>query len=119
MDVSPCHTVSAEKFDDSEVRFETFRSGGKGGQHVNKVETGVRAVHVPTDISVVCTEERSQHMNKLTALKRLREVVESRNAAREASAKSENRLEHTKITRGNPVRVYEGIEFNRIHTEGL
>ena len=42
------------------VRFETFCSGGKGGQHVNKVETGVRIIHVPTGISVVSTEARSQ-----------------------------------------------------------
>ena len=116
VDVSLCHAVAVEReeFDESEVRFETFRSGGKGGQHVNKVETGVRAIHVPTDISVVCTEERSQHMNKQTALKRLREAVASRNAAREASVKSENRLEHTRIERGNPVRVYERMEFRRV-----
>ena len=116
VDVSLCHAVSVEckKFDESDVRFETFRSGGKGGQHVNKVETGVRAVHVPTGISAICTEERSQHMNKQTALKRLREAVESRIAAREASVKSKNRLEHTRIERGNPVRVYEGMDFRRV-----
>ena len=116
VDVSLCHEVSVEceKFDESEVRFETFRSGGKGGQHVNKVETGVRAIHIPTGISVVCTEERSQHLNKLTALKRLREVIESNITAQEASVRSDNRLEHTRIERGNPVRVYEGMDFRRV-----
>ena len=53
------------------VRFETFRSGGKGGQNVNKVETGVRAIHIPTGTAVVSTEARSQHMNKQIALNRL------------------------------------------------
>ena len=53
-------------------------------------------------------------MNKQTALKRLREALESRIAAREASAKSEDRLEHTRIERGNPVRVYEGMDFRRV-----
>ena len=116
VDISLCHiaSVECEKFDESDVRFETFRSGGKGGQNVNKVETGVRAVHVPTGISTVCTDERSQHINKQVALKRLCEAVESHSAAREASAKSENRLEHTRIERGNPVRVYEGMDFRRV-----
>ena len=50
------------------LRFETFRSGGKGGQNVNKVETGVRVIHIPTGISVVSTEARSQHMNKKLAV---------------------------------------------------
>jgi len=114
VDVSPCHKAECENFDESEVRIETFRSGGKGGQHVNKVETGVRAVHIPTGISAVCTDERSQHVNKQTALKRLRETLESSNAAYEASAKSENRMEHTRIKRGNPLRVYEGMDFCRV-----
>jgi peptide chain release factor len=111
VDVSVCHNAETEGFDENSVRFETFRSGGHGGQHVNKVETGVRAIHVPTGIAVVCTDERSQHINKRTALERLREAVDSLNASREASAKSENRLEHSRITRGNPVRVYRDMEF--------
>ena len=116
VDISLCHTVSVEckKFDESEIRFETFRSSGKGGQHVNKVETGVRAIHISTGISVACTEERSQHINKQIAIKRLCELIESRNTAHMASAKSENRLEHTRIERGNPVRVYEGMDFRLI-----
>jgi peptide chain release factor len=112
VDVSVCHNAETEGFDEDSVRFETFRSGGRGGQNVNKVETGVRAIHVPTGISVICTDERSQHINKRTALKRLREAVDSLNASREASAKSKNRLEHSRITRGDPVRVYRGMEFS-------
>ena len=112
VDVSVCHYAEVDGFDEDSVRFETFRSGGHGGQHVNKVETGVRAIHVPTGISVICTDERSQHINRRTALERLREAVDSLNASREASAKSENRLEHTRITRGNPVRIYRGMEFS-------
>ena len=111
VDVSVCHNAETEDFDEDSVRIETFRSSGHGGQNVNKVETGVRAIHVPTGISVICTDERSQHMNRRTAFKRLREAVESINASRKASAKSENRMEHTRIKRGNPLRVYEGMEF--------
>jgi peptide chain release factor len=115
VDISVCHSAIVDDFTEDSVRFETFRSGGHGGQHVNKVETGVRAIHIPTGISVICTDERSQYTNKKTALKRLRDAVESLNASREASAKSEDRLEHTKITRGNPIRVYKGMEFSLVN----
>ena len=111
VDVSVCYNAEMEGFYESSVRFETFRSGGRGGQNVNKVETGVRAAHVPTGISVICTDERSQFINRRTALARLREAVASLNASREAAAKSKNRLEHSRITRGDPVRVYRGMEF--------
>jgi protein subunit release factor B len=62
-----------------ECEIETFRSGGPGGQHVNKVETGVRLKHLPTGIVVTCREERSQYRNRMTCLGKLREEVERLN----------------------------------------
>jgi protein subunit release factor B len=62
-----------------ECEVETFRAGGPGGQHVNKVETGVRLRHLPSGVVVTCREERSQHRNKATALGKLREAVERLN----------------------------------------
>ena len=62
-----------------ECEVETFRSGGPGGQHVNKVETGVRLTHNPSGVVVTCREERSQHRNKSACLKKLRERVERLN----------------------------------------
>ena len=62
-----------------ECEVETFRSGGPGGQHVNKVETGVRLTHKPSGVVVTCREERSQHRNKSACLKKLRERVERLN----------------------------------------
>lgn len=96
---------------DDSYRVEAFRSGGKGGQHVNKVETGIRVIHISTGITVTCTEERSQYANKQKALKRLREILAVKE--QEAADHQVNQAwrEHTKIVRGNPVRVYEGMEF--------
>ncbi len=63
----------------SQCRVETFMSGGKGGQHQNRTESGVRLVHIPTGIVVTSREERSQYRNKSIALQRLREKLEERN----------------------------------------
>lgn len=95
------------------VRFETFRSGGKGGQNVNKVETGVRVIHLPTGISVVSTEARSQHMNKRLAMNRLCCILADMNGKNAQKEKNLAWMEHARLERGNPVRVYEGMGFRR------
>ena len=98
---------------DMKLRFETFRSKGKGGQHVNKVETGVRVIHVPTGISVVSTEARSQHMNKKLAMNRLCDILADMELENRQKEKELAWLEHTRLERGNPVRIYEGMQFIR------
>ena len=98
---------------DMKLRFETFRSKGKGGQHVNKVETGVRVIHIPTGISVVSTEARSQHMNKKLAINRLCDILSEKNLENRQKEKELAWLEHTRLERGNPVRIYEGMKFIR------
>ena len=95
------------------LRFETFRSGGKGGQNVNKVETGVRVIHIPTGISVVSTEARSQHTNKKLAVNRLCDILAERNMESGRKEKELAWLEHNRLERGNPVRIYEGGNFVR------
>ena len=63
----------------AQCRVDTFTSGGKGGQHQNRTESGVRLFHLPTGLTTSSREERSQHRNKAIALARLRERLEERN----------------------------------------
>lgn len=114
IDVSVCGRPEKLEFDEAQVRFETFRSGGRGGQHVNKTESGVRAVHIPNGLAAISTDERSQRMNKITALMRLRGEILRRNAEAGAKVKGLNRMEHLRIERGNPVRTYVGIDFELV-----
>jgi peptide chain release factor len=106
--------VKTDKFDPEQVVLTTFRSGGKGGQNVNKVETGVRAIYLLTGQAVVCTEERSQYANKQKALNRLQELVKQKNQQKEADAKNDNWRCHTSLQRGNAGVWFEGTEFRKI-----
>ena len=100
--------VSTDVFSPGDVRFETSRASGPGGQYVNKTETAVRAVHVPTGKSVTAREERSQLMNKKLALARLAALFADEKAAKAQQNRSELRHSHWELERGNPVRVYDG-----------
>ena len=97
--------------DSADYRIETFRCGGKGGQHVNKVESGVRVIHIPSGITVTSTEERSQYLNKQKALKRIAAVLASMKHESDVKQTNQAWREHTRIIRGNPVRTYVGEEF--------
>ena len=117
VDVSVLTEQNSHEFDDESVRFETFRSGGKGGQNVNKVETGVRAVYSPLGLSTVSTDERTQHMNKKLALKRLRKLVSDSNTDGKTAVSRSNWMEHNRLVRGDAVRVYEGLSFRLTTTD--
>lgn len=99
---------------DQEIRFERFHCGGNGGQNVNKVETGVRLVHIPTGIAVTSTAERSQAANRRDALNKLNAILEQMEREEQQKQAKSAWREHSRIVRGNPVRVYEGLGFKRI-----
>jgi peptide chain release factor len=95
----------------SDVRFEAFRAGGPGGQHQNKTESAVRAVHVPTGLAVVAREERSQHRNKAIALERLAALIRAGGELTAALEQQRAHASHDQLERGNPVRRFVGAKF--------
>lgn len=114
IDVSVIHEAEfSAGFREEDCEITTMHSGGKGGQNVNKVESGVRVRHIPTGIVAECTEERSQYMNKQKAIRRVVALIAAKNDEARAEAASDAWSKHTEIVRGNPVRVYEGEKFKR------
>lgn len=111
LDFSVCPIVSTENFDERQITFETFRSGGKGGQNVNKVETGVRAVYTPNGLSAVCTEERSQLQNKQKAVLRIKAAMSLVDSERKARAANDAWKRHTQVVRGDAGHKYAGLNF--------
>lgn len=98
-------------FQDQDVRYEAIRSGGPGGQHVNKVSTAIRATHKPSGISVLASNSRSQSQNKKNAKERLKNILKVQQLkARKDQAKSEWH-NHNELERGNPVRTFKGSDF--------
>ena len=102
----PAHMIAA-----GDIKVETLKSGGPGGQHVNKTETGVRATYLPLNISVMCTRTRYQHQNKEIALERLGSVIHHLHVEEFAANKKTAWKKQYDIVRGNPVRIYEGEDF--------
>jgi peptide chain release factor len=92
----------------ADVHFETLRAGGPGGQHQNKTESAVRAVHAPTGLVVVAREDRSQHRNKAIALERLALLVKVAGQLAEIVDREKVQSGHALLERGRPVRTFKG-----------
>jgi peptide chain release factor len=96
------------------VRFEAFRAGGPGGQHQNKTESAVRAVHLPTGRAVAARDGRLQHRNKAIALERLGLLLKLEGELAALTARQEAQAMHGKLARGNPLRRFKGERFEAV-----
>ena len=91
---------------ESDLRVDTYRASGAGGQHVNKTDSAVRLTHLPTGIVVACQQERSQHKNRSTAMKMLRAALYQRELAEREAAKNQIEAGKSAIDFGSQIRSY-------------
>ncbi len=91
---------------DADVRTDTYRSSGAGGQHVNTTDSAVRLTHIPTGIVVQCQSERSQHKNRATAWKMLRARLYERELEEREAAAAAEAASKTEIGWGHQIRSY-------------
>jgi peptide chain release factor len=96
---------------EEDLEESALRSGGAGGQHVNKTSSAVRLRHVPTGLVVVARDERSQAMNRKVARERLAALLASRAEGERAAAERARWGEHNEVERGNARLVFRGPEF--------
>ena len=102
------------EINEGDLRIDTYRAGGAGGQHVNKTDSAVRITHAPTGIVVQCQSERSQHANKDKAFKMLRaRIYEYEVAKREAKA-AEDAKARLKVEWGSQIRSYVLFPYQQV-----
>lgn len=98
--------------EDKDIRIDTYRASGAGGQHVNKTESAIRITHLPTGIVVQCQNDRSQHKNKATALKMLKgKLYELEKEKQNASASNQEKSE---IGWGHQIRSYVLAPYQQV-----
>ncbi|MEI7488297.1 MAG: peptide chain release factor H [Chryseobacterium sp.] len=100
-------------FNEKDIQFQTTRSQGSGGQNVNKVNTAVRATHLPTGQSVFVQDTRSQLENKKLSITRLKEKVLEQNIIQLQKRMQETWNNHLQVQRGSSIRTFSGTDFKK------
>jgi peptide chain release factor 2 len=108
-------------FDEKDLRIEVMRSGGAGGQHVNKTESAVRITHLPTGIAVHCQQERSQHKNRSTAMRILRSKLFELEEKKQEEKMGSLHAQKKSIEWGSQIRSYVLAPYRLVsdHRTGL
>jgi peptide chain release factor 2 len=91
---------------EDDIKVDTFRAGGAGGQHINKTDSAVRMTHIPTGIVVACQNERSQHKNRASAMKLLTSRVYQHIKEQEEAKRDSKKASKLKIEWGSQIRSY-------------
>jgi peptide chain release factor 2 len=94
------------ELNEADIKTDTFRAGGAGGQHINKTDSAVRMTHIPTGIVVSCQNERSQHKNRASAIKMLRAKVYQKHKDDEEAKRESKLASKLKIEWGSQIRNY-------------
>lgn len=94
------------EIDEKDLKIDTYRSGGAGGQHVNKTDSAIRITHLPTGIVVQCQNDRSQHMNRATAMKILKSKLYELELQKKREESSEAEKQKMGIDFGSQIRSY-------------
>ncbi len=103
------------KLDERDIRYEATRAGGPGGQHVNKVSTAIRATHLPSGLSVLASDHRSQLQNRKSAKERLTKLLANHRLKDQQATIKANWQQHEELERGKPVRVFKCTDFKPAH----
>ncbi len=98
----------------ADLKIDTYRSGGKGGQNVNKVETAIRITHIPSGIVVLCQNERSQLQNKMNAMKMLKSKLYQQKKEKEQAKLDKIESSKKRIEWGSQIRSYVFHPYNMV-----
>jgi peptide chain release factor len=104
-------TKETLNIEDKLIKYAAIRSSGPGGQHVNKVSTAIRATYIPSGITVLASESRSQFQNKKNAKERLINLLKAKQIESFKESVKSNWQNHNELERGNPVKVFVGDSF--------
>ncbi|MBN2188221.1 MAG: peptide chain release factor 2, partial [Chitinispirillaceae bacterium] len=106
--------IDAFVLEEKDIRIDTYRASGAGGQHVNKTDSAVRMTHLPTNIVVACQNERSQMKNRSTALRLLKARVRQHYKEIDEKERESKMVEKKKIEWGSQIRSYVLHPYNMV-----